>query len=386
MNQPIAMNTTRKHVVWLDVVRLVAMFTVVCCHSADPFNFYPGEPPANIDEIKFWGAAYGAFLRPCVPLFVMITGALLLPVRGEISAFYKKRISRVFWPFLIWSVIYNLFPWFTGLLGLNPEIILDFFPYSGEEAARQSLNVSLGYIAKIPLNFSLLDVHMWYIYLLIGLYLYLPIFSAWVEKASEKAKLWFLVAWGITGLLPYYYQFVSPYIWGGCAWSSFNMLYYFAGFNGYLLLGHYLRNHDWSWSKTLSVCIPMFLAGYMVTFFGFRHMTALPQCTDEMLELFFTYNSLNVIMMTIPFFLIAKKVKVRSELIQRMLANLTVCGFGIYMIHYFFTGPGVVLMRNIGVPVPLQIPAAAVVAFGVSWLLVVFIRKISGKNAKYIVG
>lgn len=153
MNQPIAMNTTRKHVVWLDVVRLVAMFTVVCCHSADPFNFYPGEPPANIDEIKFWGAAYGAFLRPCVPLFVMITGALLLPVRGEISAFYKKRISRVFWPFLIWSVIYNLFPWFTGLLGLNPEIILDFFPYSGEEAARQSLNVSLGYIAEMPLNF-----------------------------------------------------------------------------------------------------------------------------------------------------------------------------------------------------------------------------------------
>lgn len=101
MNQPIAINTTRKHVVWLDVVRLVAMFTIVCCHSADPFNFYPGEPPANIDEIKFWGAAYGAFLRPCVPLFVMITGALLLPVRGEISAFYKKRISRVFWPFLI---------------------------------------------------------------------------------------------------------------------------------------------------------------------------------------------------------------------------------------------------------------------------------------------
>lgn len=27
MNQPIAMNTTRKHVVWLDVVRLVAMFS-----------------------------------------------------------------------------------------------------------------------------------------------------------------------------------------------------------------------------------------------------------------------------------------------------------------------------------------------------------------------
>ena len=188
--------TVKTHVVWLDVVRLIAMFTVVCCHCTDPFNFYPGDSPI-IGDIKFWGAAYGAFLRPCVPLFVMITGALLLPVREETSVFYKKRILRVFWPFLIWSVIYNLFPWFTGLLGLRPELILDFFPYSGEEVTHQSLSVSLDYIAQIPFNFSLLDVHMWYIYLLIGLYLYLPIFSAWVEKASEKAKLWLLV-----GVLP----------------------------------------------------------------------------------------------------------------------------------------------------------------------------------------
>ena len=60
------LNPTQKtHIVWLDVVRLVAMFTVVCCHSADPFNFYPGEPPANIAEIKWWGAVYGSLLRPC---------------------------------------------------------------------------------------------------------------------------------------------------------------------------------------------------------------------------------------------------------------------------------------------------------------------------------
>ena len=182
------LNPTQKtHIVWLDVVRLVAMFTVVCCHSADPFNFYPGEPPANIAEIKWWGAVYGSLLRPCVPLFVMITGALLLPVKGEVAPFYRKRIGRVFWPFLIWSVIYNLFPWITGLMGVAPEVILDFFPYSGEEVMRQSLDVSLGYIAQMPFNFSLLDVHMWYIYLLIGLYLYMPVFSAWVEKASRDA-------------------------------------------------------------------------------------------------------------------------------------------------------------------------------------------------------
>lgn len=375
-----------KHIVWLDVMRFVAMFTVVCCHSADPFNFYPGEPPANIADIKFWGAAYGALLRPCVPLFVMITGALLLPVKGEASVFYKKRIPRVFWPFLIWSVIYNLFPWITGLLGLSPDVILDVFPYSGEEATRQSLGVSLGYIAEIPLNFSLLDVHMWYIYLLIGLYLYLPIFSAWVEKASDKAKLWFLVAWGITTLLPYYNEYVSPYLWGTCSWNSFGMLYYFAGFNGYLMLGHYLRKLDWPTGKILAMGIPMFVIGYAVTFIGFRHVTALPEYSDELLELFFTYNSLNVVMMTAPVFMLVKKVNIQSVTLQKALANLTLCGFGIYMVHYFFTGPSVILMRMIGIPLGLQIPLAAVVAFSISWAIVYLIYKVVGKKAKYIVG
>ena len=116
--------------------------------------------------------------------------------------------------------LYNLFPWITGLLGLNPQIILDFFPYAGEEVMQQSFSVSLEYILMIPFNFSILAVHMWYIYLLIGLYLYLPVFSAWVEKASERAKLMFLLAWGVTLLLPYYYQFVSNYLWGCLLYTS----------------------------------------------------------------------------------------------------------------------------------------------------------------------
>ena len=385
--KPLVMNLSNQknqHIVWLDVVRFIAMFTVVCCHCTDPFNFYPGTAP-NIGEIKLWGAIYGSVLRPCVPLFVMITGALLLPVRGDASTIYKKRIPRVFYPFLIWSVLYNLFPWITGLLGLNPQIILDFFPYAGEEVMQQSFSVSLEYILMIPFNFSILAVHMWYIYLLIGLYLYLPVFSAWVEKASERAKLMFLLAWGVTLLLPYYYQFVSNYLWGTCSWNSFGMLYAFAGFNGYLLLGHYLKNLEWSLKKTLAIGIPMFAVGYAVTFLGFRHITALPEYTDEMLELFFTYCSLNVVMMTIPVFMLAKKVKVNSERMKKALANLTVCGFGIYMIHYFFTGPSVVLMRAINMPIGLQIPVAAILAFAVSWGLVWLIYR-AGKVAKYIVG
>ena len=47
MNNTSVLSVAKNRVVWLDVVRFVAMFTVVCCHCADPFNFYSGEPSAG---------------------------------------------------------------------------------------------------------------------------------------------------------------------------------------------------------------------------------------------------------------------------------------------------------------------------------------------------
>ena len=80
------------------------------------------------------------------------------------------------------------------------------------------------------------------------------------------------------------------------------------------------------------------------------------------------------------------KVQVTSPRIQRLLAHLTLCGFGIYMIHYLLTGPSVLLMRTLGVALPLQLPLAAVVAFAASWAIVGLIHKALGKKAVYIVG
>lgn len=65
-------------IVWADVVRLLAIFMVICAHCADPFNV---SPQARLNpNFNFWGTIYGSLLRPCVPLFVMLTGMLILPV------------------------------------------------------------------------------------------------------------------------------------------------------------------------------------------------------------------------------------------------------------------------------------------------------------------
>ena len=82
-----------------------------------------------------------------------MTGLLLLPVRQTAGVFYKKRILRILFPMLIWSVLYNLFPWFTGVLGLPKEIIGDFFCYvQGSES--QALAASLKDVAMIPFQVS----------------------------------------------------------------------------------------------------------------------------------------------------------------------------------------------------------------------------------------
>ena len=84
------------------------------------------------------------------------------------------------------------------------------------------------------------------------LYLYMPFFSAWIDKADRKMKQTYLWIWVISLFLPYMGEYISHYLYGTATWNEFGTLYYFAGFNGYLLLGHYVKQgNSWSVGKTL---------------------------------------------------------------------------------------------------------------------------------------
>lgn len=372
-------------IVWVDVLRFIAIFMVICIHCSDPFNV---SPEARLNpEFNFWGSIYGSFLRPCVPLFVMITGLLLLPVNMPIGSFYKKRLLRIAVPFLVWSVLYNLFPWVTGVLGLPPTIISDVFAYASPDAS-QSFGDALKNIALIPFQFNTYTVPMWYLYMLIGLYLYMPFFSAWVEKATLSQKKIFLGIWAVTLFLPYAYTFFSDQLFGLSAWNTFGTFYYFAGFNGYLLLGYYLAKDvkEWSWSKALTISIPLFIIGYIATFIGFKAMTANPDCTEQEMELFFLYCSPNVVLMTIAVFLIVRQVKFTSPRWVTLFSNITKCGLGIYLVHYFIVGLGYWIAEVLSVPISLKIPVTAIIVFAICWAFVAIGYKLLPKGAKWIFG
>ena len=119
---------------------------VIGVHCIDPFYISPTM--RVIPEYTHWAAIYGSLFRSSVPLFVMMTGLLLLPIKqNSLNVFYKKRIYRVLFPFIIWSVLYNMFPWFTGILGLPKSIIGDFFCYTQGHEIRTPLS-----LIKLPLE------------------------------------------------------------------------------------------------------------------------------------------------------------------------------------------------------------------------------------------
>lgn len=283
-----------KRIIWLDLVKFIAIFMMIAVHCTD--NVTPAE--RSEPWYNLWGSFYG------------------------------KRLTRIVVPFLIWSVLYNLFPWITGLLGLSPTVINDFFAWAEPD---QSFSGALHHILMIPFNFSLLAVQMWYVYLLIGLYLYMPIFSAWVRQASVREQRFFLLLWFVSLFIPYLREYLTKDLWGTCSWNEFGLLYYFAGFNGYLLLGHYLINNpvNISWSRLIALGLPVFITGYCITFLGFKSVTAVPGQPVELVELFFTYCSPNVLMMTLPLFLAMQKVKIRSERTRRFAVNISTCTLGI---------------------------------------------------------
>ena len=381
--------TQQNRLVWCDAIRLLAFFMLLCCHAADPFYAAAAYATsgASVDpELVQWGTRWGSLVRPCVPLFVMLTGVLSLPVKGSMESFYKKRIPRVFFPFLIWSVLYYMTPWFTGLLGLDSSVVIKLFSWA--ESDSQSLADGLDKVIRIPYAFNFIACHMWYIYMLIGLYLYLPIFSAWVERATKRQKEIVLGLWALSTFLPYFTEYVSKYAFGTCEWNSFGLFYYFAGFNGYMLLGHYIQQYvNWNWTKTLSVSLPLLIVGFLITYNGYTYIMELPDKTPEQVELFWTYNTPNVAMMTIACFLLVYRIRISPDSrIASWLASLTTCGFGIYMIHYYFVCLGYDMGEWFHIPAPLRIPFSALIILACSWVIVFFAKKALGKRSVYLLG
>lgn len=374
-------NTQRLY--WVDVLRLVAMLMVIAAHCVDIYNATPQDDPMN----SFWGVFIGSLMRPSVPLFAMMTGLLLLPIRESAAEFYKRRIPRVLIPMVLWSAVYYLIPWLTGVAGLDKSVITTLFPF--EFSPSQDAGDAMRNIARIPFTFNGYTTHMWYLYMLIGLYLLMPFFSAWVEKRDSTMTNTYLLLWLCSLTLPYLKQLIAPNLFGECAWNEFGTFYYFAGFAGYLLLGHILaRRHHMPLRRIIAMGVMLYISGYIITYTGYASMAVQYSYEEapELLELFWQFCSPNVVLMALGIFLVVQRINITSPRLQSLLAATTRCSFGTYLMHYIFIGPVILLLTPLGMPTPLCVMASVIIVFGICWSLTALIYKALPRAARYIVG
>ena len=195
---------------WIDNLRVLATISVIFLHVSAPIT-------AKFGTISFisWmiGNVYNSSVRFCVPIFVMITGALLLSRDYEISDFLKKKLFRVIIPFIFWGSIYIAFLVFVKV----------------SQGFKFTFSETIQYIYVLIQQG--IYPHFWYVYMIIGLYLFIPILGRWARNSTEKEILYFLILWFC--ILCFNYPIFSKYK------IDFN-LSYFSGYIGYLVLGYYL--------------------------------------------------------------------------------------------------------------------------------------------------
>lgn len=82
------MNLPSSRIPWLDNIRVFACILVIASHIVGQFFVSPPFTPDN--ETFAWSSFYTVLVRVSIPLFFMISGALLLPVRDTTGQFLKN--------------------------------------------------------------------------------------------------------------------------------------------------------------------------------------------------------------------------------------------------------------------------------------------------------
>jgi surface polysaccharide O-acyltransferase-like enzyme len=286
------------------LIRTVAIIGVIVLHATN--DAIVVQPDAPFEVWRWWIVnIYQSLGRTGVPLFVMLTGALLLqPFKeGEsLRTFFHKRWVRIGLPFLFWGVAY--FAW-------------DFFVQN--EPAKTS------YIIQGVLHGPY--YHFWYLYMLVGLYILTPFLRILVAHANRRILKYFLVVWLVGALLTISGLF-SPYTFD-------NNVFAIPVWVGYFLLGFYLlkvqirRLYLWAF----------FFLGTALTVIGTYAIAA--TLGGTLTYFFHDYFSPTMILATVMLFLLLNTVQAPSQekagsshpKINWLLRTISENTLAIYLLH-----------------------------------------------------
>ena len=322
-----------KREIWLDWLRVVACFLVMLTHSTEPF--YLGGKGSLIltHSDAVWAAVMDVLSRAAVVLFIIASSYLQFPLHYSTKEFFRKRALRILPPFILWSIVYALV-WGSPVQNFK----------------------------DLLWNFNYAAGHLWFVYMLIGVYLIMPLLSPWAEKVGKKELQVYLGIWLFTTLLPLLRDWLggaAPVIygpsgipnpakyplWGEASWNSYGLFYYVSGMLGYLLLGLYFRKFvgEISWKKTIALALPLFAGGFAIGVFGFLRRVGAdangvfpvegPVGLAAIWETTWLNDSIGVALMAIGWLLVLRKIRGVGRFYRGVVLPVSKASYGMYLSH-----------------------------------------------------
>ena len=352
----------KKRIFYIDQIRALAILLVVLAHVCRKFS----DASAAGSWQWFFSTPMIDFAVLGVPLFLMISGALLLNRDYGLKDFLKRRFSRILIPFIPWALLLPLL-----LMFIQND------PWSLS-----------GYVRIF------LDDQYWFVWMLIGVYLFLPVINSFVKEYGIRGLEYFLAVWiavlclNTVGLYPFHQLELS----------------YFAGFLGYFVLGYYLANREFGISDEKMILIG-FLLFSVFTLINMHHTVTAGLLKGKVI--YYSYKTIICALQSSGLFLIFRYWAVyssknnnsivdkvysifRDSFLFKIIFALSTYSYGIFLVHYFPLNTFRYINQNM-IPIfsfnpVIWLPIIYIAVVGIAFIIVYicdripYLREISGSH------
>ena len=316
----------KENIVFIMILRIVAAFAVIMIHTKTLTNF----------DTKGYYFLHCCILW-CVPLFFMITGYIFLGIKTYLT---YKHVTK--------NIVKFFFALFT--IGWFYAFIQRFF--------ENGISVYTFVNSFIDVIKGNLWAHMWYVYSIIGIYLVLPVLSAFVS--NNKKNLYILTL--ICGVFEIIFKDISTVFEIG---FSFPL----SGYCFYVLMGATLCVMEERTLKKLFVpsvlILILTLIGLAIGIFAFD------------INIKQSYSAIYVAVMSVAIFIIFKRLFNKAK-VSLAIVSISKCTWGIYLVHPFFIH---LFHKFFKVTIEgynqfIAFPISCLVIFVISYSAVVILKKI----------